>query len=117
MENNRIILDDIQLCDVLVMSDTIVSVRDMGDEEGELITLQDLQDNTSTHWVKGNLAVLSTFDYQEGYLQFRIYNEQGQFQDNVIFEEINDGDIYSTLEKYFDMDNYMKIIERRRKNK
>ena len=117
MENNRIILDDIQLCDVLVMSDTIVSVRDMGDEEGERITLQDLKDNTCTHWEKGNLAVLSTFDYNEGYLQFSIYDGYGKFQDEVIFENIEDGDIYSTLEEYFDMDNYMKIIERRRKNK
>ena len=71
-KSKTILLEEIQLCDVLIMADTMVSVCDMGDEEGERISIHELKDNISTHWKKGNLAVLSNYDYEEGYLQFTI---------------------------------------------
>ncbi len=107
-------LEEMQLCDVLVMSDTMVSVNDIGDEEGERIPLQELKDNVCTHWKKGNLAVLSTYDYDDGYLRFSIYTKKGKYTDELIFEDLNNNDIYSTLDQYFDMDKYMELIQQRR---
>lgn len=114
LEKIEILLEDIQLCDVLVMVNTMVSICDLGDEEGDRITKQELKDNTSTHWKKGNLAVLSTYDFDEGYLQFTIYDKKGRFTDDLEIYVEEDTDIYDTFEEYFDLTNYIPVIKKRK---
>ena len=75
-KSETILLEEIQLGDVLVMADTMVSVCDIGDEEGTPITMQELNDNIVTHWKKGNLAILCYIDKDSKYLLFKIYDKK-----------------------------------------